>query len=544
MLSLLIKRDKKQSFFANDEGSTLIMLGLLIPLFITAAGVAVDIARMHAAYGKAQNALDAAVLGAAASSQSLPDITTEAQNIFNTNYPPYYLGTTQHDFTITKSAGIGGIDKQQVFDGSMKIDVPMTLMSLLGKDKITLNIQSQATLGLTLETEQRVELAMVLDSTRSMNKSGKIDGLKQASADLMDILFDNKSTLPNLFVSVIPYSSSIRIPVPSPLSAELRNNIFFYYLFLEGHYYVHFNYLARSGTYLPGISNIVGLNKPGKGYQLTSYLTRFGPELYYLSNRDIDLPKSNNPYEYTDDPPTSDATRFRSNRGYMINLDDDARNAFNAAYASTHGGFEPLSYPSSYYSDSPGSPSYPTPNFYNPDLPQGTWYDIPSENGYELPPILFASGTKAYIMNTINSMQPTGDTRINVGLMWGWYTLSPKWQAIWDAGRPSLPLTPNEKVQKILILMTDGRNTIYTGDGVTVSNDNDTTATLCNNIKASGIDVYTVGFGSDTDIDQDLLRNCASRPENYFYAPTSDDLKTAFHAIGDSILQYTVRLSK
>src|SRR5690606_27207978 len=72
--------------------------------------------------------------------------------------------------------------------------------------------------------------------------------------------------------------------------------------------------------------------------------------------------------------------------------------------------------------------------------------------------VLFASNEKAQIQAKLNSMTLGGNTRINIGLMWGWFIISPKWQGLWDAGKPNLPAPSSPNLEKAIVLMTDGKN--------------------------------------------------------------------------------------
>jgi hypothetical protein len=54
-------------------------------------------------------------------------------------------------------------------------------------------------------------------------------------------------------------------------------------------------------------------------------------------------------------------------------------------------------------------------------------------------------------------------------------------------------------------------------------------------MKNLGIYVYTIGLGPANDINQTLLRNCATAENYYFYSPTTAELESVFNAIGDSL---------
>jgi hypothetical protein len=62
------------------------------------------------------------------------------------------------------------------------------------------------------------------------------------------------------------------------------------------------------------------------------------------------------------------------------------------------------------------------------------------------------------------------------------------------------------------------------------------TLEACNNAKAAGVEVFTIGFSIPTDqIDTqglNLLKACASNTDHYFAATNADQLNAAFTSIG------------
>jgi len=211
--------------------------------------------------------------------------------------------------------------------------------------------------------------------------------------------------------------------------------------------------------------------------------------LGFVSNRDNDAPPDSNPNEYSDVPPTDEATKFREPNNFNFSCGGD---------------------------------------------PVTT----------SLRPLQFGMTGKSAIQAATDQMQASGCTRINVGLMWGGYTLSPQWQGYFDTGRPGLPLPATANSDKALVLMTDGENTVYLGGGGR-NNDNTTTALQCSAIKARGVTIYTVGFGPRGSVNEPLLQACATLPTFYFYAPSAADLRTAFRRIADIIVtNRTLKLSK
>lgn len=157
-----------------------------------------------------------------------------------------------------------------------------------------------------------------------------------------------------------------------------------------------------------------------------------------------------------------------------------------------------------------------------------------------LAPLAFGLQGKQAIHDAIALMQPAGATRTNVGVQWGWMTLSPSWQGLWDAGLPDLPRSVLSS--KTVVLVTDSLNMLYTGGSTT--NDDVTTLQLCNAMKAQGIVIYSIGFGAAADVNETLLQGCATSLTYYFHAPTAAALQTAMRSIGDRMVYNTIRIQE
>ncbi|MBI1273959.1 MAG: pilus assembly protein [Alphaproteobacteria bacterium] len=172
------------------------------------------------------------------------------------------------------------------------------------------------------------------------------------------------------------------------------------------------------------------------------------------------------------------------------------------------------------------------------------------------------TNVKATITTAINSMEAVGYTHINLGAVWAWRMLSPRWRGLWggtmDAN--SLPLDYNtELMDKAAIIMTDGENTMsnsgdgaygYLNDGLLGTTNSSTAesrldsrlSSVCTSMKNNNIIIYTITFGSVSSGVRTLMKNCATQADYYFNAPSSATLQSAFQAIGDSLAN--LRVSK
>jgi hypothetical protein len=166
-----------------------------------------------------------------------------------------------------------------------------------------------------------------------------------------------------------------------------------------------------------------------------------------------------------------------------------------------------------------------------PGCPQGDLGEWPVR------PLVPLLNDKQALHGIIDSFYTRPWTRINVGLMWGWFTISERWHGMWDD--PTLPEHPNSRLTKAIILMTDGQNTVF-------GTDDNTTAALCSEIKSRGILLYTVGLGTGNQLNGPLLQACATQPHApyFFLTPTSQDLQTAFETIAGDLLFSSIRLSE
>lgn len=157
-----------------------------------------------------------------------------------------------------------------------------------------------------------------------------------------------------------------------------------------------------------------------------------------------------------------------------------------------------------------------------------------------------------------------GGTLTNLGLVWGWRTISPSWRGVWGGPTPAhLPLdygTP--LMDKVAIILTDGVNQFYdnppagpdgsdytsygrvgwgrlgtTSGSQATTEVNNRMAEVCESMKANGIIVYTITFQLTNTTTQDLFRACASSPDNYYNSPSNADLADAFREIGTELSQ-------
>lgn len=174
------------------------------------------------------------------------------------------------------------------------------------------------------------------------------------------------------------------------------------------------------------------------------------------------------------------------------------------------------------------------------------------------------TASRATIDAALDAMGPVhrGGTASNLGLAWGWRTLSPRWRGLWGGDTPAdLPLDyGTDFMDKVVVLLTDGNNNFHDQDTASGTPKSDFTAYgrlddmgvsttaqgralldarmagSCTAMKAEGIRIYTIIFGGAPDTTtRNLFTNCATNPSMYYYAPNNADLAKAFRAIGGQL---------
>jgi Flp pilus assembly protein TadG len=161
----------------------------------------------------------------------------------------------------------------------------------------------------------------------------------------------------------------------------------------------------------------------------------------------------------------------------------------------------------------------------------------------------------------ISGLTVTGSTSGQIGLAWGWYSVSPNFNSLWSSN-PAGAYNTSDTL-KAVILMTDGDfNTPYCGGVISAdsgSGSGDTrdhincnatngdpftqAARLCDAMKLQHIIVYTVGFQVTANSDAArILATCATGPDYAFLPANGADLTADFAAIGRDITR--LRISK
>jgi Flp pilus assembly protein TadG len=151
-------------------------------------------------------------------------------------------------------------------------------------------------------------------------------------------------------------------------------------------------------------------------------------------------------------------------------------------------------------------------------------------------PVLPMTNNWTNVNSAINALVPNGGTNQTIGLLWGWLSL------LQQSPLNAPAEDPNNKYQHIIILFTDGLNTMdrWYGDGSDTSTQVDGRMTqLCQAITHAGVTIYAVQIDTDGSGQSAVLPTCAG-PGNFFMLTKASQIQAAFQQIGTSISELRV----
>ncbi len=446
-----------------ENGAIAISLSVGIVVLIGIAGLALDGARVYGVKTRLQESLDAAALATAQANESNREET--AVRYFNSNYGRFLESTLQEPI-------VRYSDPERTIYLDVAATVPVTFMKLFGFDEIT--VRSSTTIKREIS---ELEAALVLDVSTSMGQFGRIGSLRQATRDFIDVLYGSQRSIPEIRVSVVPYTGIVNIgqPLKRWTTPQWQN--------WKG--CVHDRVNTASGDAHPSSGHFKNdfyhsqhpffkweANAQQKGWRKT------GPRNWL---RDATLAEAlllglkfmqeNNPH-----PHPSEENQF-CNSGVIKPLRDN-RDALirdlQGLQATT--GYQNLSFPGS--------------------------------NG----------------------------TRSDLGLLWGWRTLSPHWRNIWSGSRRIANYHQNG-VTKAVILMTDGANSANITRNLTSAQIDQRMDTICSDMKQrNGIIIYVLALEVKKDAFKRRLQQCASSAAHYFESVSRDDLRQAFQTVANQLI--------
>jgi len=188
------------AFCSAQRGNVAITFGLaVIPIF-GIVGMAVDYSRANSARSAMQAALDSAalMLSKEAATLTSAQVTQKGSDYFKAVFNRPEALEVQITSTYDSTAGT------LTMTGSAQVDT--TVARVLGQTQLPISGLTQVVSG-----AKKLELALVLDNSGSMNGSNKLDELKSATHQLLDTLKKAAQNPGDVRVAIVPFANYVKI---------------------------------------------------------------------------------------------------------------------------------------------------------------------------------------------------------------------------------------------------------------------------------------------------------------------------------------------
>lgn len=513
----------------------------LVPLLLFVGG-AIDYTRTNFSRTAMQEALDSATLMLSKDVKGLSASAIQAKGeaYFKALYTDPYAQDVAVTVTYTEVTSGGS---QIVMNGSAAL--PTELMYLAGYEKIPFSASSTVVWGTT-----KMRVAMSLDNTGSMAQSGKLGAMQDAAKGLIDTLSKTSQNSGDVLISIIPFSKDVNAdPTNYGKSwiewseweaepANFRNN--------------KPNNWSSIG---PGSDCPFDPVKPQRNSDIKfGYNCTEGPA---LNSKKTDTIPANG---YI--CPSIDSGKFNSSRGSVYyngcytsdpNIISSGKNAScgGRSNCTCTGSGSSKTCAQGYThtwrkSGTPAAPAHSTWNGCvtdrdqdydtksNPPTTSDTLFYAEQYSSCTLP-VMGMSEKWDALKAQIDDMKAVGNTNQGIGMAWGWLSL------LQQDPLPAEKEDANYKYNKVVILLSDGDNTQnrYSTDAKTIDGRQ---KLLCDNAKASGIEIYTIQVNTDGTATSDVMSYCASdtKTEHFFSVKNKDGIADAFAQIGASLTKLRV----
>jgi len=475
-------------FLHDRAGGAAPLLGICVIPLATAMGAAIDYSRAASVHTSMQMALDSTALMLSKEAQNLtPDqLGSKATTYFNALFNRPEVSNVQ----ITQEFG-----SPQLGSFSLKITgttaLPTIFWRVLAKDHVDITATGEVLWGI-----KKLNLALALDNTGSMNQNNKMTELKKAAHTLLTTLENAAKTPGDIKVSIIPFTTAVNVGTgnvnaswidwtdwEAPPPAPAAN--------------------VGPGSSCPWSNSGNGFRcttGPANGSSNTNTIPSSGTYKGYICPSIVNNSNySNNGTYYNGCFNSTNCTGSGSTLHCDHTWGSNARSTWNGCVYDRDQNSDVLN-------TATGSANYRA-----------------NQTSY-CPTSMMPLSTDWTALNAkIDAMTPNGNTNVTIGLQLAWQSLSPV--------APFSAPAPEPDLDKVIIMLTDGDNTQNRWSS-TQSVIDDRTSKVCTNAKADNIKIYTIRV---IDGNQTLLKNCASKPEMYYEVAQASQLNSVFTAIAQNL---------
>lgn len=527
-----------QRFFSRREGRSgniAVIFAIAIVPIVGATGAAVDYSMANADRTSMQKALDSTALALA---KMMPLSQTELNNrgweLFKASLGDLAVSMPQSDLVIT-TPNTGRINLAATGQYTPK------LSGLIGVQTFPVSVNTVVQWGI-----KKLELALVLDVTGSMDSQGRMTELKKATKNLLTTLKSAAKQPNDVRISIIPFAGQVNVDRSLHQSAS----------WLDWSEWE--SEPAYMSTWLSNSNNLETWEQtgPGDSCPLSTNTHGFRCTASPTSNSaNSSIPSTGSfkgyicPGAPTGDNGLRDSTHIGRYYNGCYNSVETTRQVSSGSNASC--GSRPNCSCSGNGSNRRCTQTYfqhtwiknarntwdgcvrdrTKNNDVSDTNPTSTSTNFQPYQNYYCPPALIPlTNDWNALNNKVDDFASAGATNITIGLMWGVHSLT--------ASQPLTQTdTTEQQLTRAIILMTDGDNTIsrWAGNGSDPSQCTDCdarTTMACNAAKAANIRLYTVRM---IDGNAGLLRNCATSSAMYFDVQNASQLNAVFNAIGGEL---------
>lgn len=473
------------SIIQDDRGITLPLFAILAFTLVSFSLAGLDFMRFHMVQSRVQAAMDAAVLAAGRRLDS-DNLQEDMTTFFWANVEDGFMDASIHDLQVSDPQGT--LFTGQTITTTLHVELPLLVSGFIDATSWSFDMKTVAKREAT-----DLELVLAMDNTGSMEGS-KLTDMKSAAKTLIASLLGNEtagegaSNREGLYFATVPFTTNVRLPKTDT---------------------------SEDATYKP-----VSWLKTDD-VVIVDWHTRYKED--FFSWRDYPIVKR----EF--EPDDWNGCIMENTKGLTTDLDTDPVSLVPQR-------IEPVEVCTEW------ERKWGWTKCTKVEIRQEY---IPEDCSMQRASPLDADSTKA--TKAIEAMEANGATAVVSGMLWGWRMLSHDWDQSHDWGSTTLPQEKRPTLTKAVVLLTDGENDVGRGT-VTLLGETDNEHAMegaldtaleqvCTDAKDDGIVIYSITFGSGASGGRirELMEDCATDAAHFYNAPTTDQLKKAFTAIGGSL---------
>jgi Flp pilus assembly protein TadG len=496
------------SQYGRDTRANIAVIAALAILPILAiAGIAIDVQMALTEKGKVQAVIDSAVIAGSKAMQA-----GKSQEQINTLVQDYVDALVN-----VQGSGLSCTDPELTFlDGTQNIEAEIrcaqttTLTQLLHRDKLFFRVRSGTTYGVG-----NVDVAFIFDVSGSMNWDSRLDNLKTSSKIAFDeLLPDDRALDGTIRIALTTYNTNVNAgkyfddvtrkitlgadTATGGSSAKSRYDAYNNRVLIDQSTGKRFFYFEQAACSSNCYYNSNWTLTPKRRW----FETDIGDNTCVSERVGVNA--------FTDEAGGTGADKSMIAGNPLWDWSTSNNNKKNGAYEIEYGGA---------------------------NSSRGAFNVSPAqcENSAPMP----LSEDKAALKAYVDDLHAGGGTAGHLGIAWGWYLISPSWNALWPSASHPWPWNEPDTA-KAIILMTDGE---FNQTHPSISESSiELAMEFCDAMKEEpyNVQIYTVGFQVPANVatmpgGETILDYCATDPGHAFTPSNGEELTDAYTAIAQSI---------